>query len=213
MTSNPHRELYDGIAEWYVRTFYSDFSDEDWLGLIARSMVRGGIVADVGCGPGQFAAFFRRLGHCVLSMDLSSRMLAVGRRIDQELHPVVADIARLPLADRSTQALLAAYTLEHVKEEEADSVLAEIVRVVDLAGVVALMVKCGHGFYEFKSSLVRGAGGYVQLWSLEDLASRLERLGCELILTDRKAPVSPEEFNHERGFVMVRRRSLFQAGV
>jgi ubiquinone/menaquinone biosynthesis C-methylase UbiE len=203
---NPHKELYDGIAEWYVRTFYTDFSDQEWLELFLRVTPPSSIIADIGCGPGQFAHFFRNHGHPTVSIDLSSRMLLTGKRIDPALVPVVGDIAKIPLGEESVGGVLAAYTMEHVVKAHAPEVLSEVARTVVKGGAVALMVKCGHGFYEFHSSLVPGARGYVQLWDLDELSQQLDRAGFDPVFKDRKAPVSPEEFDHERGLVLARKR-------
>jgi ubiquinone/menaquinone biosynthesis C-methylase UbiE len=206
MTANPHKELYDGIAEWYVRTFYTDFSDQEWLEFFLRVIPPEGVVADIGCGPGQFARFFRQQGHRTISMDLSARMLLTGRRIDPALVPVVGDITQIPLKDESVGGILAAYTMEHVVKADAPEVFAAIARTVVRGGAVGLMVKCGNGFYEFHSSLVPGSRGYVQLWDLNELEQQLDRVGFDPVFTDRKAPVSPEEFDHERGYVLARKR-------
>ena len=206
MTSeNTHRALYSGIAEWYVRTFYSDFSDIDWLKLFAQVLPDHAVIADIGCGPGQFAQFFRRLGHPALSMDLAERMLEQGKLLDRELVPVVADISHIPLRNSAIGGILAAYTLEHIRRAEIDAVLWELARVIQPGGALALMVKCGTGFYEFRSSLVEGARGYVQLWELGELSKLVSTAGFETIFIDQKAPTSPEEFDHERGFLLARR--------
>jgi len=195
------------IAEWYVSTFYSDMSDSDWLTRFARTMPRGSLIADVGCGPGQFARFFRRMGFRVVSIDLSEKMLEVGKQLDSDLVPVAGDIRFLPLKSASIDGLLAAYTLEHVYRVEVDIVLAGIRRVLTSAGSVGFMVKCGEGSYEFGSALAPGESGFVQLWDLDDFSKKLELAGFETLFVDTKAPVSPHEFNHERGFVLARRYS------
>ena len=203
---NPHRHLYDGIAEWYVRTFYSDWSDVDWLGLMLKILPKGSIVADIGCGPGQYARLFREHGHSVVSVDISERMLSVGRRFDPELVPVVGDISSIPLESNSLGGILAAYTLEHVQRDDTPEALESMTRALAPGGAIGVMVKCGVGSYGFQSTLVPGAKGYVQLWDLDDLSQELEAVGCQTVFSDQKAPISSEEFNHQRGFILARKR-------
>jgi len=199
--------LYDGIADWYVRTFYTDLSDEDWLGLFEEIVPGGSVIVDVGCGPGQYARRFRENGRAVVSVDLAERMLAVGRRFDPQLIPVVADIGEMPFKVGTIGGVLAAYTLEHVRRDETPAVFRGIADALSPGGALGLMVKCGQGAYEFHSSLVPGARGYVQLWDLDELSEELGHFGFEAVFMDKKAPVSPEEFNHERGFLLARRCS------
>src|SRR5712691_8523951 len=148
---NPHRRLYDGIADWYVRTFYTDLSDEDWLGLFEEIVPGGSVIVDVGCGPGQYARRFRENGRAVVSVDLAERMLAVGRRFDPQLIPVVADIGEMPFKVGTIGGVLAAYTLEHVRRDETPAVFRGIADALSPGGALGLMVKCGQGAYEFHS--------------------------------------------------------------
>jgi SAM-dependent methyltransferase len=203
--TNPHRQLYDGIAEWYVRTFYGDMSDGDWLKLMIRTLPSLGVVADVGSGPAQYARIFRDQGYRVVSIDIAERMLAVGGQIDPDINPVAGDICAIPLVAESLVGLIAAYTLEHVSREHAAEAFRGMSRVLAVGGVVALMVKCGQGSYEFHSTLVPGARGYVQLWELDELSRELAKVGCTTLFKDMKAPVSPEEFDHQRGFILARK--------
>lgn len=200
-----HSFLYDEIAEWYVRTFYSDHSDLDWLELFAEECAPGSWVADIGCGPGQYARFFRARGMRCLSIDISLKMLSLGLRLDPLLIPVCASIHQSVVRDNSLGGILAAYTLEHVHAEDTDLVAQTLRRQVKPGGFLALMFKCGDGYYEFRSSLAPGTRGFVQLWEPDVLARVFERNGWCGVFADRKPPASAEEFNHERGFLLLRK--------
>lgn len=88
-----------------------------------------GVVLDVGCGNGKYAARIRaeRPELMVVGLDISAGILA-------EVEPpvAVADAAALPVADNSAVAVLAMHMLYHV--DALDTALAQAVRVLAPGG-------------------------------------------------------------------------------
>jgi ubiquinone/menaquinone biosynthesis C-methylase UbiE len=200
-----HRGLYSDIVDWYVQAFYRDFSDSQWLLRLVDYVTSGGLVLDVGCGPGQFARFLRKKNLSVISIDLSEAMLNRGLSMDPCLHPLVGDIHCMPISRASADGLLAAYTFEHVLRSRGQQVFHEMSRVVKPGAPVALMTKCGRGTYEFGSPRAPGKRGILQLWSIEELVTLAANAGFEVLGTDTKPPSSPHEFMGDRGFLLLRR--------
>jgi SAM-dependent methyltransferase len=88
-----------------------------------------GIVLDVGCGNGKYVTRLRtqRPNLTVIGLDISAGILAnVGPPV------VVADAARLPIADHSASAVLAMHMLYHV--EDVHAALKQAVRVLAPGG-------------------------------------------------------------------------------
>jgi SAM-dependent methyltransferase len=57
----------------YIRTFYDDLSDIDWLRALSAAVPHRTLIADIGCGPGQFARNFSRAWFPVVSIDSVGR--------------------------------------------------------------------------------------------------------------------------------------------
>ena len=91
-------------------------------------------IADIGCGPGAFAAALSARGARVTAIDSARAMLdAVGARgLGAEL--VEADALSLPFADASHDAACLVQVLEYVDDPVA--VLREAARIVRPGGVV-----------------------------------------------------------------------------
>jgi len=101
----------------------------------------GGIVLDAGCGTARAAAVLRQaVGRegLVLGADATPEMLAAassaGRK--QLASLLLADTARLPLADAAVDAVFAAGLIPHVPDPVA--VLRELARVTRPGGRLAL---------------------------------------------------------------------------
>jgi SAM-dependent methyltransferase len=81
----------------------------------------GETVADIGCGNGPYLAELARRGHAgrILGADLSAGMLTAARGRAPASGLVLADAARLPLADGVADVTLAPHMLYHVPDRRA----------------------------------------------------------------------------------------------
>ena len=129
----PSTAAYDGIADWYEHEFLgapgAETQDGNPLGL-ARLIddllgVGRGVCLEIGCGTGIHASRVRGLGWTPVGIDLSSGML---RHASSRLPVAQADAVRLPLADDSVDAVLAA--MIHTDLTDYPAVLREAARVL-----------------------------------------------------------------------------------
>jgi ubiquinone/menaquinone biosynthesis C-methylase UbiE len=138
------RGTYDRIAE----AFLARTRDRRVIAHVAGSFVRavppGGLVLDLGCGPGCDAAVLRGHGLRVVAADLSEGMLAVGRREFPGVY-VAADMRSLPFRSAAFDAIWANASLLHVERALVPEVLREAHRVLRPGGVLFVSLKGGHG--------------------------------------------------------------------
>ncbi|MSV32652.1 MAG: class I SAM-dependent methyltransferase, partial [Bryobacterales bacterium] len=86
---------------------FSDFTDGTLpgvLGLLRRAGVRNGLVVDLGCGSGRWAAALGGAGYDVLGVDLSSAMIRLARKRAPLAHFETGSLlnAKLPACDAVT---------------------------------------------------------------------------------------------------------------
>jgi SAM-dependent methyltransferase len=114
-----------------------------WLGN-RRSLLRavrpylppGGRLLDVGCGSGDVPAFLlERLGGPLLAVGLDVKTLHL-RAAPPSVHPVVADVRRLPFPDGSFDVVTASLFLHHFDVEELPDLLSGLHRLARRALVV-----------------------------------------------------------------------------
>src|SRR5262249_9195800 len=74
---------------------------------------RGARVIDLGCGSGAFTALLARAGYDCVGLDLSGKLLEVGRRKHSGIAFVSGDIERLPFADAHFDGALLGGVLHH----------------------------------------------------------------------------------------------------
>ena len=82
---------------------------------LARTLPQGARVADLGCGPGWYAAVLEKHGLRPVALDVSAGMLAAARREAPDRDAVRADLGSLPF---SRHALDAAVDGDTVLDDE-----------------------------------------------------------------------------------------------
>ncbi|NUP27570.1 MAG: class I SAM-dependent methyltransferase, partial [Nocardia sp.] len=110
------------------------FWDRAVLTAFAESVGDGGLVADIGCGPGRIAGFLATQRTRVHGIDLSPEMVAVARKRFPEIDFDVGSMTALDIADGTRAGLVAWYSLIHIPPPERGGVLAEFRRVLRPGG-------------------------------------------------------------------------------
>ncbi|WP_336157532.1 class I SAM-dependent methyltransferase [Amycolatopsis sp. VC5-11] len=100
---------YDEIADWYEEEFLRAQPVNPGASALRDLLGEGsGVCLEIGCGTGVHADLVRELGWMPLGVDLSSGML---RHARARLPTVRADAARLPIGDRSVDAVVSVLAL------------------------------------------------------------------------------------------------------
>jgi trans-aconitate methyltransferase len=96
------RSGYDAVARAYADRFADEFDskpfDRDVLDDFAQHVAGLGMVLDLGCGPGQVAAYLAAQGVPVVGVDLSPGMVAMAQQRHPHLDFQVGDMRDLALA-------------------------------------------------------------------------------------------------------------------
>jgi len=157
------RRVATGLADrgpWYLtetRAFFScraatwnaRFGDDlpAYAAAVAQAGIpRGGVVMDIGCGTGRALPALRQAvgpDGSVVAADLTPEMLDEARpqAVAARAALVLADARRLPFADGSADALLAAGLVNHLPDTEAG--LTELARITRPGGLLVLFHPSG----------------------------------------------------------------------
>jgi SAM-dependent methyltransferase len=207
------RRSYDAVAGHYAREFGSELDgkplDRALLGAIAE-MAAGGPIADVGCGPGQVAAYLATLGAGVIGVDISPRMCSIANRTG----PVPAsagDARRLPLASGSLAAIVCLYTVIHLDTDSRAAAYKEFFRVLRPGGQALI------GFHVFDDDARPGAVKTRTEWWGQDVdltfrfldpdqeLASMTHAGLAYLARLDRAPYPRVEHPSHRTYLLVRR--------
>lgn len=141
-----HRRTYDVIA-----TAYDSRTQSEQPELLGRALAwlvgqvpAGGLVADLGCGPGRDLELLEAAGYAVVGVDLSEGMLGrAAVRVPGRV--AVGDLRRLPLADGCCAGVWSSYALLHLDDDELAAALREVARILVPRGSAALVLATAPG--------------------------------------------------------------------
>jgi len=179
---------------------YAEGPDAPEMAFQAVAEARPSRVLDVGCGPGEFAERVgRELGAEVVAIDLSPRMVELGR--ERGVDARTRDVQELPFESESFDCVVAAWMLHHVPA--VDRALSELARVLEVGGrlvavanhrdhlaevrrLVGVERPDGGGFpaedapsmlrQHFAAVEVRDAGGVIRFPDIDSLAAFIDAL-------------------------------------
>jgi len=132
------RDAYDARAEEYAKLFLDHLDrvplDRERLEAFATLVSDGdgdGVVADVGCGPGNVVGHLAGLGVAAVGYDISPAMIDIARRTFPGSKFQVGDLACLDITDSSLAGIVSRYSLIHTDPARLIDVFAEWFRVLE----------------------------------------------------------------------------------
>ena len=136
------QKTYDLITAEYARQNAAAWSNlADHISIFTASLPPGGVVVDVGCGPGRDIALLRARGFRVIGVDRSLGQL----RTNSVPGVLQADMRQLPLRAGSADAIWCQAALLHIPRTAVPAVLAEFARAIRPGGGLYLSVAKGDG--------------------------------------------------------------------
>ena len=140
---------YDEVAADYAELLRHELAGKP----IDRAMIAafselvqadgGGMVADVGCGPGRVTAHLNSLGLTTIGIDLSPGMIAVARKDHPTLRFEEGTMEALALEGGLLSGIVAWYSIIHTPPDRLPGVFAEFARVLAVGGYLLLAFQSG----------------------------------------------------------------------
>ncbi len=116
---------------------YDVFTPESTARLIetcarVASFKRGGLIADLGCGSGVFTDQLHQLGYKAVGLDISSKLVALGRNRYSGIEFLQGDVEFLPFSSSSLDGVLLSGLVHHLPDPSRCA--AEVFRVLKPGG-------------------------------------------------------------------------------
>ena len=136
-TSDGVQRAYDTVAVAYSSALFDELDDKplDRALLTAFAELCGdGVIADVGCGPGQVTAFLGDVHRDVVGVDLSPAFVELAAAKNPGVEFTVASMLDLPVADHAWAGALAFYSVIHLTPADRALAFLELARVIRPGG-------------------------------------------------------------------------------
>jgi SAM-dependent methyltransferase len=197
---------YDAVADRYASRFRGELDrlplDQAMLAAFARYVraAGGGLVAELGCGPGQTTGRLRDLGLDVFGIDISPVMIELARRECPGLRFAVGSMDALDVADGALAGIVSWYSIIHAAPDDLPGYLAEFSRVLAPGGhlLIAFFESEGGPVTEFDHQVTPAFR-----WPVDDLAARARQARLAEVGRMLREPGEQERFR--RGHLLLRR--------
>ena len=165
---------------------YWQFHRNQFLTLLPEP---GKLTVDIGCGEGRLCRDLKQLGHNVTGIDASATLIRLAGEADLQGSYLLANAARLPLADSCADLVVAFMSLHDV--DDLDQSLSETARVLACGGRACLAIvhplnSAGQFVDTEENSPFIIKGSYLDEFRYSD---RIERDGLEMTFHSLHRPL------------------------
>ncbi|WP_437816493.1 class I SAM-dependent methyltransferase [Sorangium sp. So ce1078] len=202
------KDSYDRVAKAYVETFFHELErkpfDRELLDRFAREVGGRGPVCDMGCGPGQVAAYLASRGVEALGVDLSPEMVAHAERLSPGIPFRQGDMLSLDVADGAWAGIAAFYSIIHVGRQNAVRALRELRRALRGGGLLLLGFHGGHEVIHLDSWWEQPVSVDFTFFEPDEMEEYLRTAGFDV---EEKLERPPYEFEHpsRRVYILARK--------
>jgi cyclopropane fatty-acyl-phospholipid synthase-like methyltransferase len=177
---------YDRIAEGYLlwrTTLGREKRDLGYIERLAAGLPEGARVLDLGCGAGTPYTSYLSERFETAGIDISRAQLALAQAYAPQAALVLGDMASLPFAPESFDAVTAIYSIIHVPREEHESLLAGVHALLRPGGraLVVLGANAWEGIDEDWLDL--GATMFWSHYGADSSRALVERAGFRIMET------------------------------
>ena len=199
---------YDQVAADYALAFLDEQDkkpmDREMLHRFADEVRGKGMVCDIGCGPGQIAAFLYE--HCalkqVMGLDLSQRSVEEAQKLHPDMVFRQGNMLSIVENENAWAGITAFYCLIHIPHSQIVDGLKELKRVLQPGGVLLLTYHIGNEILHVDTWFDKKVSMDFILFEPEEMEGYLKSAGFERILTTVRDPYAPEiEHQSRRAYV------------
>jgi ubiquinone/menaquinone biosynthesis C-methylase UbiE len=211
------RQSYDAVAAEYAQRISHELEhkplDRELLRRFAGRVPSGGLIADLGCGPGHVAQYLADCGGHVLGIDLSREMLVQAHRLNPALALIQANLLDLPLAAEAVAGLVAYYALIHVPRTDMPAALRESWRVLQPDGQLLLSFHRGTEVVHLTEWWEKAVSLDFIFFGTDELQNYLGAAGFAIEEVVERPPYPEVEAQTHRTYILARKLSTCSDGL
>lgn len=207
---------YDTVARPYATRMRGELAgkplDRALLAAVVE-MVDGGVIADIGCGPGHVTAYLGELGADVIGIDLSKSMIDIAREDHPHIPFYVESMTAMSRDDESIRGAVLLFSIINLSPGDRDAAMAEVYRVLEPGGVALV------SFHIRSDEFDPGEVEHVTTWfgasvDLEGhfidpdvVMDEMTRAGFDVVSVTTRMPHPGIEVQSERAYLLAQKPS------
>lgn len=199
------QHVYTLTAEEYANKFFHEFDHKPFDRMVLRRFsdeTKGkGLVCDMGCGPGEVAAFLHNLGSHVMGIDLSEGMIRKAKELNPGIQFQRDDMSALSLKDNELAGIAAFYAIVHFTLEELEQVFNELHRVLKPQGLLLFSFHIGTEVKHLDEFLGKQVSIDFTFLEPDDVLKQLQRANFTIVDVMIRFPYENVEYPSKRCYI------------
>ena len=199
------RNTYDLVAGDYVAHIFDELKDKPFDRALLDDMAAragGGVICDIGCGPGQVARYLYERGANAIGIDLSPGMIEQARALTPGVPFVAGDMRALDVPDGAWAAIVAFYAIVHFQRAELAEVFREMKRVLAPGGAVLLSFHIGSEVVHRDEWWGRAVDVDFRFFQTAEVVAALEESGLIVERALERDPYPEIEYQSRRAYII-----------
>lgn len=198
-------ETYDKVAADYVEQFHNELDykpfDRKILELLVERVGKEATICDMGCGPGQIAAYLQSVGASACGIDLSPQMVVAAKQLYPAIPFQQGDMLNLKdLEDEVFGGIAAFYCIIHIPHEHVDTALSELLRVLQPGGSLLMTFHIGTEIRHLDTWYDKPVNVNFIFFETNEMLDYLKSAGFVLDEVIERSPY-PEEVETRRAYI------------
>lgn len=208
------RAVYDAVASAYAEQLGDELDHKPLDRALVEAFLacaEGGVVADIGCGPGHVTAFMAARHTRTIGIDLSVGMITAARERAPELGFAVGSMLRLPVTAGGLSGAAVLYSIIHLTPAERALAFAEVRRVLRPHGWLLV------AFHVASDEFAAGATNHLTSWFGQSVdldaffldpavvTADLTAHGFSLVAEVHRQPMTELEYPSRRCYLLAQR--------
>ena len=206
--SDELQRTYDVVADDYVAHIFDELKDKPFDRQLLDDVVTraaGGVICDLGCGPGHVARYLHERGANVIGVDLSPAMVERARSLTPAVRFETADMRALDVPDGAWQAIVAMYSIIHIPRGQLAPVFREMRRTLAPGGFAMLSFHIGAEVVHRDEWWGHAVDVDFLFLQPEEVTSALEEAGFVVEQVTQRDPYPDVEYPSRRAYVIAGR--------
>ena len=200
---------YDEVAREYAEKFVGEHEkkpmDQEMLRRFAREVGDASPIWELGCGPGYTAAYLKRLGVAVSGLDLSREMVTEAGNRHPDIHFQEGNLLFLDFEESSIAGAVAFYAIVHFSDEQTQTALREIFRVLRPGAIFLFTYHIGDEILHVEEFLGKKTDIDFMFFTTAFICDCLRDIGFVEIEATEREPYPDVEYESRRAYVFARK--------
>jgi ubiquinone/menaquinone biosynthesis C-methylase UbiE len=193
--------IYDEIASEYSQSFRGE--KNDYIDNFVVLLPKNSRVLDAGCGDGSDTKYLIRNGFRVESVDASRGMLSIAKKSLPGHKFCLKDMRKLKYKSGSFDGIVAAFSLIHLKKNEASLMVRKFRGFLKKDGVIYIALQEGTGEKNVIEPLNPTKRIFINFYTVPEILKMLKVSKFNIIMLKTRKP-GKLEFKNRKIFIIAR---------